>query len=238
MQFTTGPAYRAVATPPRTNPAPARSATVRAGVAGTSTSPGTRRPAAPTARRYNGGVPAPIVARVDPRLRAAAFHEVGHAVLATVLGGRIHRAVLTPDDPATAGHCSYDDLPAAHDPAITYAGSYAECFGAVGGPPTVRKVRDTLRRNHQDHASLVAAGDPRPAEVPRIVGTCWEAIDGLARLLYRDMTISQANVDAALGLPDGERDPEAREHALAAIRAGSIPGTFAVTSPGLTDWKL
>ncbi|WP_158635080.1 M50 family metallopeptidase [Tsukamurella asaccharolytica] len=183
-------------------------------------------------------MPTPTVARVDPRLRAAAFHEVGHAVVATVLGGRIHRAVLTPDDPATAGHCSYDDLPAAHDPAITYAGPYAETYAAVGGPPTARKVRDTLLRNHQDHASLVAAGDPRPAEVPRIVATTWQAIDGLARLLYREMTISQADVDAALGLPDGERNPEAREHALAAIRAGSVPGTFEVTSPRLTDWKL
>ena len=237
MQFTTGPAYRAVS---------ARSASVRASGAGTSNSPATRHTWAPAAgqtapttpRRYSGGTPAPTVARVDPRLRGAAFHEVGHAVVATVLGGRIATAQLTPDDTTTAGHCTFAVLPAAHDPAITFAGPYAEAYGAVGGPPTVRKVRDTLLRNHQDHASLVAAGDPRPAEVPRIVGTCWEAIDGLARLLYREMTISQADVDTALGLPNAERDPEAREHALAAIRAGSIPGTFEVTSPGLTDWKL
>ncbi|GAB3135285.1 hypothetical protein GCM10027289_28730 [Tsukamurella serpentis] len=84
----------------------------------------------------------------------------------------------------------------------------------------------------------MAAGDPRPAEVPRIVATTWEAIDGLARLLYRELSIGQADVDAALGLPDAERDPDAREHALAAIRAGAVPGTFSVTSPGLTNWKL
>ncbi|WFP26904.1 hypothetical protein P9A14_10690 [Gordonia hongkongensis] len=77
---------------------------------------------------------------------------------------------------------------------------------------------------------MTAAGDTRPADVPRLVASCWAAITYLANHLQMNGTATQTDVDAALQLP---RDDEyGRAHALAAIRSGSVPGTFTVTPPG------
>lgn len=233
MQFTTGRAYRA---------ASPRSASLRASAAaGSSTraAPRTTARTVPTARKYSGGVPAPTVARIDPGRRALAHHEAGHAVVATVLGGTVTKAYLLPDDDPSSdgGRCYVTNLPPHAEAAYFYGGSFAEAYAAHGGPPTPAHVRRVVLANTRDHAALVAAGDPRPSDVPRIISTCWQSIDGLAKKLYTEGTIGQPDVDTALGLPDAERDPEARAHALAAIRAGSVPGTFEVISRD-SAWKL
>ncbi|GAA3715854.1 hypothetical protein [Gordonia hankookensis] len=75
---------------------------------------------------------------------------------------------------------------------------------------------------------MTAAGDPRPAQVPRLVVNCWASISLLANRLYTGGSATQADVDAALQIPDDD----GRAAALAAIRSGSAPESFTITPAG------
>nr|WP_197505672.1 hypothetical protein [Gordonia sp. LAM0048] len=112
---------------------------------------------------------------------------------------------------------------------MCFSGPHAESFYLAGGPPTLAALRRVLDGS-EDYAAMTAAGDPRPAEVPRLVANCWAAITLLANNIYTRGSATQADVDAALLLPRDDED--GRAHALAAIRSGSVPGTFTVTPPG------
>ncbi|MGV9858532.1 hypothetical protein ACWDTD_07750 [Gordonia sp. NPDC003425] len=51
----------------------------------------------------------------------------------------------------------------------------------------------------------------------------------LANHVYMNGSATQADVDAALHLPADDQD--GRGAALAAIRSGSVPGSFTITAP-------
>ncbi|PZT86298.1 MAG: hypothetical protein DI630_35255 [Gordonia sp. (in: high G+C Gram-positive bacteria)] len=48
---------------------------------------------------------------------------------------------------------------------------------------------------------MTAAGDTRPADLPRLVASCWAAITYLANHPQMNDTATQDDVDAALQLP-------------------------------------
>ncbi|WP_191834417.1 hypothetical protein [Gordonia ajococcus] len=78
----------------------------------------------------------------------------------------------------------------------------------------------------EDDKIVRESGDPRPADVPRLISNCGGSISGLARHLFINGTATRADVDKALWLPGDE--PEARQFALAGIRSGARPGSFTV----------
>lgn len=179
--------------------------------------------------------PTPETSTMTPAQRgryALAVHEAAHAVAATVLGHRIREVKLgsDPKHPTRNGWCAYSTKFSNQDrAAICYAGPFAEAFYLHGGPPTAAAIRRALDFS-EDYAAMTAAGDPRPAEVPRLVANCWASITLLASSIYTRGSATQADVDAVLQLPRDDED--GRAHALAAIRSGSAPGTFTVTPPG------
>lgn len=77
---------------------------------------------------------------------------------------------------------------------------------------------------------MTAAGDTRPAQIPRLVASCWPSITYLAHQLYINSTADPATVDRALQLP--RDDDDARTHALSMIRSGSAQGSFTISPAG------
>ncbi|QTI66869.1 hypothetical protein [Gordonia polyisoprenivorans] len=162
---------------------------------------------------------------------ATAIHEAAHAVIATIYGGEISSAVLTPDDPDSGGRVTYKTTFTDQRRAdICFAGPYAEAFARHGGPPTSRGLRLQLDRHAFDARAIRESGD-HSGQVPRLVANCWGSITGLAHQLYTDGKISQPDVDRALFLPLDDAD--ARSFALANIRSGATPGTFGITPAGV-----
>lgn len=168
---------------------------------------------------------------------AIATHEAGHAITATVLGDTVGSVTLTPEHPTIAGSCalSTERFAGINHAAIAFAGPYAESYWRHGGPPTSAVLRRVLANGgREDDKVIVASGEPRPPEVPRLVASCWGTITGLARHLFIHGSATQDDVDAALFLPNREYEPEAREFALASIRSGRVPGSFKVVPAALT----
>ncbi|GAC68870.1 hypothetical protein [Gordonia soli] len=179
--------------------------------------------------------PTPESSTMTPAQKArygTAIHESAHAITATVLGHTVRKITLgtvDPEHPHRLGTCVYatrfDDQDRA---AICYAGPYAQAFYLHGGPPTPKAIRSALDGT-EDYAAMTAAGDTRPAEVPRLVVSCWSSITMLANRVYMRGSATQADVDAALQLPRDDLD--GRHHALAVIRSGSVPGSFTIVAP-------
>ncbi|UAK38815.1 M50 family metallopeptidase [Gordonia bronchialis] len=160
---------------------------------------------------------------------ALAVHESAHAVVATVLGHEVNGVTLNGDN--RTGTCTitqrFGGAPSAE---IAYAGIYGEAFYLSGGPPSTATLRAVLTRQSRDERAMTAAGDPRPAQVPRLVVNCWASISLLANRVYTNGSATQADVDAALQIPCDDED--GRGAALAAIRSGSAPGSFTITPVG------
>lgn len=165
---------------------------------------------------------------------AICAHDAGHATAATVFGDTVGTVTISPDHPTHAGRCDLaaEQFAGLRRPHIAFAGPYAEAMWRHGGPPTSAVLRRVLTASgRDDERVIVAFGEPRPAEVPRLVASCWASITGLARHLFINGAATQADVYRALWLP--EHEPEARAFALASIRSGRAPGSFKITPAAL-----
>lgn len=162
------------------------------------------------------------------RLRAA-VHEAGHAVAATVLGGRIHTAVVG-DGTAQGvlGRTDHDEVPAGYWPMITYAGPWAEARWLARGRPTLHHVSDVLATTgHLDDRALSASGGhTEGAQVVPVLERCWPSVVTVAQKLILDGEVRHEDVCAALGLTDGGGSGSFE---LALIRSGNAPGTLRVS---------
>jgi hypothetical protein len=161
------------------------------------------------------------------RERAAlAFHEAGHSIAATLLGGRIHVAVVS--DGRTfglLGKTVHDDVPPGRWPSILYAGPWAEARWRAGRRPTQREMFAALDRNScDDHELSLTGGSFKGAGLVPLLERCWPSVARLAAQLWSDSEVRHQHVCAALQIP--ERD---NGFHLSLIRSGSVPGTFTVT---------
>jgi len=171
----------------------------------------------------------------DNRIRLrTAVHEAGHAVAATVLGGRISAAVLA--DGATFGihgQTVHRSVPEGAWPAILYAGPWAEAGFIAGRRPTQREMYAILAdTGHHDSEALCAAAcndemaSASARAVVRLIERCWPSVITLAQTIHRDGEARHEDVCRALHLTD-DGGPGSVE--LAMIRAARAPGSFTVT---------
>ena len=183
-----------------------------------------------TPKRTEVAPPTPESSTLTPAQRskyALAVHESAHAIAATILGHEVTTVTLT--DATRSGSCAVvQRFGGPPSPEVAYAGPYAEQFFRHGGPPTGAAIRRALDGT-DDFAAMTAAGDTRPAEIPRLIANCWASITYLANHLTINGAATQADVNRALHLPAD--DPDGRHHALAEIRSGSAPGSFNVVAP-------
>ncbi len=165
----------------------------------------------------------------EERNRAAvAVHEAGHAVMNVLSGGRIVAAVLT-DDERVPGATVHYHVPDGRWPSIVFAGPWAEARWRAGRRPTQRDLYTVFGGNGcRDNEALNAAGGlcAVGAEFEPLLERCWASVTKLAGLLYASGEVRNADVCAALGIPEHDNGME-----LSLIRSGSAPGTFTVTRP-------
>jgi hypothetical protein len=124
----------------------------------------------------------------ERELADTCFHEAGHAVACTVLGGRIAGAVIFGDtDGALRGKTVYRDLPEGAWPSIVYGGPWAEARWRAGRRPTLAQVFDVLDSTARtDRAELLASGGTAAgAGIDQLLERCWSAICELAAQLHR-----------------------------------------------------
>lgn len=167
----------------------------------------------------------------DRVLLRAAVHESGHAVASTVLGGRVHAAVIGRGKMlGGTGHTLYDDLPDSAAPGTFYAGSWCEARWLAGRSPSMRDMVSVLARNSSDakQLALTAGGSLRGRAAVPVLERCWPSVITLAQKLLRDGEAIHEDVCAALQIP-----PDDNCHHLALIRSGSAPGSFTVTRAAL-----
>lgn len=140
---------------------------------------------------------------------AIAIHEAGHAVMGTLLGGRLHTAVVA--EGATfglTGETVFDELADHFTASTAYAGPLAEARFRFGPTPRVDQVWAVLDGcGSRDQTAIVAAvGVSRPpnsAMIAKQLTTCWSSIATVANRLYFEGEVRHADVCAALGVTDG-----------------------------------
>jgi hypothetical protein len=173
----------------------------------------------------------------DRQRLCTSVHEAGHAVAATVLGGRISTAVVFDRETAVVCHGKetpmlgktvHDEVPTGTLPMITYAGPWAEARFLAGARPTHRDLSSVLNATgHLDDKALCAGGGYREgAPVVPLLERCWPSVVTVAKRLLRDGEVGHEAVCAALGLTDGGG---CTSYELALIRSGCAPGTFTTT---------
>jgi hypothetical protein len=165
------------------------------------------------------------------------FHEAGHAVAGTALGGRVFTAAATQSRVnGPEGTTRFDDLSVGRHPVVALAGPFAqakwEAWRAGAGRGPGRRELDAILAGggRKDRAALLAAGtdviDTLP-ETSKLIDTCWDSVVKVARRLWRDGEARREHVTAALGL---SADPATAALQLAHIRAGSPPHSFTITT--------
>ncbi|OBF93043.1 hypothetical protein A5773_20055 [Mycobacterium sp. 852014-52450_SCH5900713] len=173
---------------------------------------------------------ADLTAREQIGLRTA-IHEAGHAVAATVLGGRIHAAVLTDGRVSGIhGKTVHAEVAAGSWPSVVYAGPWAEARWLDGKRPSQRLLFAILEGSgHLDNKALCAAaaadvsGDTSNEArltVPPLLEMTWPAVVSVAQVLHRQGEARHDDVCKALGISDGGGPGSAQ---LAHIRAGLRP---------------
>ncbi|WP_149445694.1 hypothetical protein [Mycolicibacterium sp. P9-22] len=120
----------------------------------------------------------------------------------------------------------FTSLPAGTASAVAFAGPWSEARWTHGRVPGPADIRAALTRNGSDDQVLCAAGGPHQgAFVVPLLERCWPSIKALTKQRYRTGTAAHTDVCASLGLSD---DGGQGSVALAMIRSGCHPGTFAV----------
>jgi hypothetical protein len=163
------------------------------------------------------------------------IHEAGHAVVATVLGGRIRSAVLTDGRVSGVnGQTVHAEVPEGTWSSILYGGSWAEARWLAGRRPSQRQLFAIMDgTGHRDNKALCAAAaadvygySDTSAEarrrVPPLIERCWPAVITVAQKIHRDAEARHDDVLAALGITDGGGLSSTQ---LANLRAGlrSVP---------------
>lgn len=161
---------------------------------------------------------------------AVAFHEAGHAVAATLLGGRISMAVVGSDGRDGAlGETHHAHVPEGAMPSILFAGPWAEARWRAGRRPSSRELYRVLDGHGcRDYRSLQASGGTAAASarMPVLLERCWPSVVTLAQRLWHPGIARHADVCAALSIPTGDNG-----HERSLILAGSAPGSFTTTKP-------
>lgn len=161
------------------------------------------------------------------RERAAlAFHEAGHAIAATALGGRIQVAVISEGRAfGLLGKTVHDEVAAGAWPSIAYAGPWAEARFRAGRRPTQREMLTSLDRSVCDDRELSrAGGSATGAGIVPLLDRCWPSVAKLAAQLWSNSDVRHADVCAALHIP-------ARDNGfhLSLLRSGTAPANLKVT---------
>lgn len=169
---------------------------------------------------------------------ALCFHEAGHAVVGTVLGGEVSTAAVFAVDKYAKqprqGVTKFADLSTGREPAVALAGPWAEARWNIGGQrrPTLREVERVLgARGREDRRAITAGGatvSDHFAELSVLMDRCWSPVVTLAQKLHSDREIHHEDVCSALGIPINDNG-----HHLSLIRGGAPPGSFAVTPPAV-----
>jgi hypothetical protein len=139
------------------------------------------------------------------RIRTA-FHEAGHAVAATVLGGRIFRAEVCDGRTfGVLGKTVHDHVPEGWWPSIVYAGPWAEARWLAGRRPTQRDMFGVLATTGRldDKALSASGGFTEGARVVPLLERCWPSVIAVAQKLVRDNEVRNEDVYDALHLTDG-----------------------------------
>lgn len=164
----------------------------------------------------------------------AAVHEAGHAVAATLLGGKIAEAVLIhPPGGDVEGKTVHAHVPEGAWSQILYAGPWCEARWLKGARPTQAEIWAVLADSGQrDYAELsMRGGITAGTHVVPLIERCWDSVIAAGKVLHREGEIAHHDVCAALGL---STDTETRAVELSAIRSGSPPGSFTVTRPSVS----
>lgn len=164
-----------------------------------------------------------------------AVHEAGHAVAATLLGGRITAAVMTAGRTfGIGGKTVHRTVPEGTWPSILYAGPWAEARFIAGRRPSQRQLFAVMDGSgHLDHKALCAAAaadahgyTDASAEVrwtvPTLIERAWPGVIAVAQIIHGTGEARHDDVCAALGVDDGGGLGSTQ---LANLRAGlrSVP---------------
>lgn len=184
------------------------------------------------ARRRRPLTWADLTPREQLGLRTA-IHEAGHAVAATVLGGRIRSAVLSDGRVfGINGQTVHAEVPEGTWPSILYGGPWAEARWLAGRRPSARQLYAILDGSgHLDRRALCAAaaadvyGDTSAEArlaVPTLLERCWPSVISVAQTVHRAGEARHDDVCKALGITDGGGLTSTQ---LANLRAGlrSVP---------------
>lgn len=149
------------------------------------------------------------------------IHEAGHAVAATLLGGRIHAAAVGGGATfGVLGKTVHDDVPGGSWASIVYAGPWAQARWRAGQRPTQREIYRVLDTTAQhDYRVLLASGGRQAVDqrLTNLLTRCWPGVVRVAQKLHRDGEATHADVLAALGITDGGGPGSVQ---LANLRAG------------------
>ena len=152
-------------------------------------------------------------------LLRVAVHESGHAVAAAALGGRVRKVVTRPGYvPGTKvwakGYTQWHDVPDGHEPAVTFAGPWAEARWLAGRRPGWPGLRLVFARGgsnrFSDERRLYAYGgySPESFGVAALLEPCWPAVITLAQKMLRRPNGRGCHDDVceALGIPETTAD--------------------------------
>ena len=161
-----------------------------------------------------------------------AIHEAAHAIAATLLGGRIHAALLIDPPPSHGqlhGMTIFDELAPGSDAQVTYAGSWAAAALAAGRWPTSAQVFAILYPSAEaasaDWRELSKLGGTAAGlAVASLLWSAWPAVVELAAELERTGTVRHKDVCRALKIPPTDNGVH-----LSMICSGAAPGSFTVT---------
>lgn len=170
----------------------------------------------------------------ERQLVEVSVHEAAHAVVGTVLGGRVKLATvvggLAPGSAPIIGNTVFADLPVGQDAAVAYAGPYAAAYWRAGHRrPSQAEVFAQLRGSGcEDDAILLASAATATAatKVTPLVVACWKPILRLAGKIAADAVVRHRDVTESLGLSS---DGPTCALQLSHIRSGAAPGSFRVS---------
>ncbi|MCV7377939.1 hypothetical protein BST11_21005 [Mycobacterium alsense] len=182
--------------------------------------------AAPTAKAKKRPLTLADLTDAERERAALAFHEAGHAIAATLLGGRVNVAVVSEGRAfGLLGKTVHDQVPGGGWPSILYAGPWAEARFRAGRRPTQREMFTALDRNSCDDRELSrAGGSVTGAGVVPLLERCWPSVAKLAGRLWQHSDVRHEHVCAALQIPASDNGFH-----LSLIRAGTAPGSLKVT---------